>query len=141
DPRLGRVRLAPSVAAALRAALDWLLADGLRRPVMARVDDTALEVWLEHADARGLVAAGEVLAAVGGSLGRGGHGARRAAAWMVRVPIVTARESFLMITRGGLHMALPWPSVLHVTMAKRADLDPPRLSAPLVDAPGGTLAA
>jgi CheY-like chemotaxis protein len=136
DPSLGRVRLAPPVAAALRAALDWLLADAARRPVMVRVDDTALEVWLEHVDARGLIAAGEVLGSVAGSLGRGGYGARRTAMWILRVPISTPRESYLMIVRGGLRLALPWPSVLHVAMARRSDLDPPRLSAPVVDAPG-----
>jgi len=141
DPRLGRVRFTPPVAAALRAALDWLLTDAQHRPVIVRVDDTALDVWLERVDARGLVAAGEVLASVAGSLGRGGYGARRTAMWIVRVPIAAARESFLMIVRGTLRLALPWPSVLHVAMARRSDLESARLNAPVVEAPGTLSAA
>ena len=41
----------------------------------------------------------------------------------MRLPIVTTRETFLMISQGGLDLALPWHAVLRVTMAPRATFE------------------
>lgn len=119
-----RVRLSPQVSAALRAAIDWLCEDrALPGGARLRTEDSALELTCPHVNPAGLAAAGKVLAAVGGNLGparspRGGTGA-----WVMRVPIVTTRETFLMISQGGLDLALPWHAVLKVTMAPRATFD------------------
>ena len=127
------VRLTAAVAAALRATLDWLTGElGPSRPLRARADDAALEIVLERVDGRGLRAAGEVLAVVGGSLGRV-ESARPEAPWVARVPIHGEREQYLMVIEAGLPVAFPWPAVLHIVMA-HADELAAGLSAPLVPA-------
>lgn len=136
---LQEVRLTAAVAAALRAALDWLGGEtGFARPLRARADDAALEIVLEHLDGRALRASGEVLAGVGGSLGRV-ESVRPDAPWVVRVPIHAAREQFLMVIEGGLPLAFAWPSVIHIVMANAdelsAGLTAPRLPA-LVEGAG-----
>ena len=130
---LEEVRLGAAVAGALRAALDWL-AGGTRstRPLRARADDAALEIVIEHLDGRALRAAGEALAAVGGSLGRV-ESVRPDAPWVVRVPIHAAREQFLMVIEGGLPVAFAWPAVIHIVMASADELNA-GLSAPRVPA-------
>jgi CheY-like chemotaxis protein len=130
---LAEVRLGAAVAAALRAALDWLAGEsGRARPLRARADDAALEIVLEHLDGRALRAAGEALAAVGGSLGRV-ESARPDAPWVVRVPTQAAREQYLMVIEGGLPVAFAWPAVIHIVMASSAELSA-GLSAPRVPA-------
>ncbi len=118
---LQEVRLAGTVASALRAALEWLAGEAHGRPIRARADDAALEVVLEHLDGRALRVAGEVLAGVGGSLGRV-ESARPDAPWMVRVPIDAAREQYLMVIEGGLPVAFAWPAVIHIVMAGAGEL-------------------
>ncbi len=121
---VSRVRLSPQVSAALRAAIDWLCDDLDQTPgARLRTEDSALELTCPGVNPSGLAAAAKVLAAVGGNLGpaqesRGGN-----AAWVMRVPIVTARETFLMVSQGDLDLALPWHAVLRVSMAPRATFD------------------
>ncbi len=119
-----RVRLSPQVSAALRAAIDWLC-EGGEQPGGARLrtEDSALELTCPNVNPAGLAAAGKVLAAVGGNLGPAGSPRGGAGAWVMRVPIVTTRETFLMVSQGGLDLALPWHAVLRVTMASRATFD------------------
>ena len=125
------VRLTAAVAAALRATLDWLTGEVVPlRPLRVRADDAALEVVLERVDGRGLQAAGDVLAAVGGNLGRV-ESARPDAPWVARMPIHAAREQFVMVIEGGVPLAFAWPAVIHIVMA-RADELGAGLSAPRV---------
>src|SRR5205814_8402199 len=58
-----RVRLTPSVSAALRAALDWLCGSGEPSRVRLRTEDSALEVVCPDLHPQGIVAAAKVLAA------------------------------------------------------------------------------
>jgi CheY-like chemotaxis protein len=109
-----RARLAPPVAAALRAALDWLVG-GSRRPVALRADDSVLEAQCEHVEFEGIAAAGEVLAAVQGNLGPALGGP--VASWIVRVPLHTGSEVYLMLVHGGVPVAIPWHAVLRLRMA------------------------
>ncbi len=132
---LAEVRLTPAVAAALRAALDWLGGEaGFARPLRARADDAALELVLEHLDGRALRPAGTTLAAVGGSVGRV-ESTRPDAPWMVRVPWQAAREQYLMVVEGDLPVALPWSAVIHIVMAGAEELAA-GLSAPRAPALG-----
>jgi len=119
---LQEVRLAAAVASALRAVLEWLTGEVVpARPLRARADDAALEIVLERVDGRGLRAAGDLLAAVGGSLGRV-ESVRPEAPWVARVPIHAAREQFLMVIEGGLPIAFAWPAVIHIVMARAEEL-------------------
>jgi len=114
---LRSLRLMPPVSGALRAAVDWLAGEGgPSRALRVRADDAALEVTLEHVDGRWLEAAGEVLAAVRGSLGRV-ESLRPDGPWMIRVPLFAAREQYLMVVEGGIPIAIPWVSVLDICMA------------------------
>ncbi|HEY6867993.1 MAG TPA: hypothetical protein VI792_12095, partial [Candidatus Eisenbacteria bacterium] len=136
---LATVRLGAAVAAALRAALDWLTAaPGIVRPLRARADDAALEIVIERIDGRWLSAAGEALAAVGGSVGRV-ESARPAAPWVVRVPVQAERDQFLMVVENGVPIALPWPAVLHIVMARTDEIESglaaPRVPSPVQAAP------
>src|SRR5439155_25203689 len=57
---LAEARVLPPIAAALRAALDWLAGEGgSRRPLRVRADDASLEGVLERVDGRWIEAAGE----------------------------------------------------------------------------------
>jgi len=113
-----RVRLLPPVAAALRAALDWLTGDS-GRPLALRAEESLLEVTCGHVGFDGLTAATEVLAAVGGNLG---PGPGVSGAWMVRVPIHTGRDVYLMLVHGGVPIAIPWHAVLRMHMAGAAEM-------------------
>ena len=127
DPSALRgVRLVPSVAAALRAALDWLAGEhAARRRLTVSVEDGVLQVTCDALEAAGLRAAHDVLAAVGGNFGpappgrevAAGQGRRR-----VRVPTFASRHFYLMIHQGGIPLALPWHSVLQVHVAGSAEL-------------------
>jgi CheY-like chemotaxis protein len=113
-----RARLVPPVAAALRAALDWI-AGGSPRPLALRVEDSLLEVRCEHVEFGGLDAAGEVLASVGANLGPGPAASEP---WVVRVPLQADRALHLMVVCGGVSVAIPWHAVLRLHMAGAAEL-------------------
>jgi CheY-like chemotaxis protein len=128
---LARTRLSAPVAAALRAALDWLGGAVPRRPLRVRAEDSVLEVWVAVAEPTGLRAASEVLGAVEGSLGPV-DGAAPAGTWRLRVPAQAPRPAFLMVLQGGVHLALPWHAVLHVHMLPAADVADARPAAPVL---------
>lgn len=112
------VRLTTPVAAALRAALDWL--SGERMPVRFAVDDSALEIVLDRVNFSGLEAADRVLRDVGGNLGPALQGPTPDAQprpWILRLPTLMPRPSFLMVVQGGLRLAIPWQAVLRLRMA------------------------
>ena len=113
-----RSRLLPPVAAALRAALDWLTSDS-GRPLVLRAEDSVLEVSCEHIDFDALTPATEVLAAVGANLG---PGAGPVGTWTVRVPLHAGRVVYLMLVHGGVPVAIPWHAVLRLHMAGAAEL-------------------
>jgi CheY-like chemotaxis protein len=131
-----RAHVLPAVAAALRAALDWI-AGGSARPLALRAEDSLLEVRCEHVDFGGLAAAAEVLAAVGANLG---PGLAASDPWLVRVPLCAERDLHLMIVSGGVPIAVPWHAVLRLHMASAAELaGRDRLGAwPVVTDPLGT---
>jgi CheY-like chemotaxis protein len=111
-------RLLPPVAAALRAALDWLTS-GSGRPLALRAEDSVLEVSCEHIDFDALTPATEVLAAVGANLG---PGAGAVGTWTVRVPLHTGQGVYLMLVHGGVPVAIPWHAVLRLHMGGTAEL-------------------
>lgn len=113
-----RARVVPPVAAALRAALDWITG-GSARPLALRAEDSVLEVRCEDVEPDGLAAAAEVLASVGANLG---PGPAASDPWVVRVPLQTDREIHLMIVCGGVSVAIPWHAVLRLHMAGAAEL-------------------
>ena len=112
-----RSRLLPPVAAALRAALDWLTSDS-GRPLALRAEDSVLEVSCEHIDFAALTPATEVLAAVGANLG---PGAGPTGTWTVRAPLHTGHGVYLMLVHGGVPIAIPWHAVLRLHMAGAAE--------------------
>jgi CheY-like chemotaxis protein len=113
-----RARLVPPVAAALRAALDWLVGD-TGRPLALRAEDSLLEVLCERIDFAALGPATEVLAAAGGNLG---PGPGPVGTWMVRVPLHTGRDAYLMLVHGGVPIAIPWHAVLRLHMVAAAEV-------------------
>ena len=137
---LARRRMAPVVAGALRVAVDHLIAGLVSSPTLRlTADDAALEVRLEGIDSSGLASAGEVLEAVEGHLGvvPGVPGT-----WMIRVPLLTPNETFLLLEQGSMSLAVPWHAVVRMRLASREALArtaehegytilPP--SAPLID--------
>jgi CheY-like chemotaxis protein len=128
-----RARLQPPVAAALRAALDWL-AGGSGRPLSLRAEDSFLEVTFDRLDPGALAAATEVVAGVGGNLGPA-PGA--AGTWMVRVPLQSGHTAYLMLVVAGLPIAVPWLAVLRMHMAAAGEWDERRELAgwPVMDGP------
>jgi len=118
-----RARLTAQVTAALRAALDWLTA-GEVRPLRLRAEDSALDVVLTRVHRSGLTPASVVLAAVGGNIGpalaTSGH---LPGSWLVRVPLASARETYLMVTQGDLDLALPWHAVLRLCMTPSKEFE------------------
>lgn len=110
---LQRVRLEPLVAAAFRAALDWLLDDGeTRRPLALECDGSALEAQCEGIQFTGLEPAAEVLGGVGAHVGPSGE----PGVWSLKVPVSGGRETFLMIEQDELGLALPWHAVVRVRL-------------------------
>ncbi len=129
---LQRVRFSAPVAAALRAALDWLAgSEGPRRPSRVSAEDSMFEVWVSDIDPLGLHAASEVLATVDGNLGPAGVGAPPGT-WRVRVPAHVGRETFLMVMQGGLSLALPWHAVLHVHLMPAEEIELAQPAAPTI---------
>ena len=113
---LGRVRLAPEVAATLRTAVDILARpEPGRRPFIVASDDAALEVRCEDIDPAGLVPAGGLLESVDGSLGTdpGSRGS-----WLLRVPVLARRGTYLLLEQGTLGLAIPWHAVIQIRMLR-----------------------
>lgn len=132
-------RLLPPVAAALRAALDWLVGDS-DRSLTLRAEGSVLEVMCDRIAFQGLGPASAVLAAVQGNLGP--VAVDPPGAWSVRVALHAARTAYLMLVQGGVPIAIPWHAVLRLRMAEvgeaasRRDLG----EWPLVDGPFGPVA-
>ena len=121
---LANARVAAPVAAALRAALDWLGVDDRVRTRVS-VQDSALELSVRVPFEAGLAPAGAVLASVDGSLG-----ATDDERWALRLPLATARPSFLLVRQGHVGLALPWHAVARLRMLReteRAQLAEPML--------------
>jgi len=116
-----RVRLTMPVAAAVRAAIDWLAGrEGARTPIELRQDASALEIVCEMRDPAGVPPAHQVLSGVDGNLGPllplGGAGE---GTWMIRVPSFSARPAYVMLMQGTLKLAVPWHAVLRIQVAPR----------------------
>ena len=113
---LDRLRLGPAAAGALRAALDTLLGDGHSAAAQVMADESALELRCTRIDPEGLLPAGGVLETVEGNIGPtpGVPGS-----WSVRLPVLGARETFLVFECGDVPLALPWHSVARVRMTPR----------------------
>lgn len=125
---LPNARIAAPVAAALRAALDWLGVDDRTRTQVS-VQDSALELAVRVSFEAGLAPAGAVLASVEGSLG-----AATDDRWVLRLPLATARPSFLLVRQGHVGLALPWHAVARLRMLREAERTelPETLLTPLV---------
>jgi len=108
-------RLRMPVAAALRAALDWVFDPGSRRPLDLRLDEGALEVRAPSPNAAGLMAAQQIVTEAGGSIGPEPV-TPSSGRWVIRVPTFGARDAFLMIEHAGVKLALPWHAVLRIQM-------------------------
>lgn len=117
DHGVSDVRVTAPVAAALRAALDWLFGARHQRNLAARVDDGALELSASAPDPAGFAPAHHMLTFAGGSLfpdpTREAHGR-----WTMRVPVHAVRDTFLMVEHGGFRLALPWHAVLRVQIRR-----------------------
>jgi len=108
---LATVQVTMPVAAALRAALDWMGAE-LGGPVRVLVHEAALQLSVRAAHEPGLRPAGAVLASAGGSLLAEPDGR-----WSLRVPLHREHPAFLLARQGGLALALPWHSVAKLRIA------------------------
>jgi CheY-like chemotaxis protein len=121
------VRLTAPVAAALRAALDWLVGEGgSRRPLRVTAGESVLEVTCESVHPGGLAPAHDVLSEVGGSLGAppaGGETPPPPGTCRLRVPTFSSRTLYLMIRQGGVPLAVPWHAVLRVHVVPAAELE------------------
>jgi CheY-like chemotaxis protein len=118
-----RARLTMPVAAAVRAAHDWLAGrEGVRQPLELREDASALEIVCELRDTAGVPPAHDVLAGVDGNLGPplAGWAAPREGAWILRVPSFSSRPAYVMLEQGTLRLAVPWHAVLKLQVAPRA---------------------
>jgi CheY-like chemotaxis protein len=117
-----RARITMPVAAAVRAALDWLAGrEGVRQPLELREDASALEVVCELRDAAGVPPAHDVLSGVDGNLGPplAAWGQPREGAWILRVPSFSSRPAYVMLEQGPLRLAVPWHAVLKLLVAPR----------------------
>lgn len=124
--RARRVRVTAPVAAALRAAIDWLSHDnGPPAPLRFTSEESVLEVVCDKANLLGLKPAEKVLGAVGGVLLPGtssGLSPVPPGAWVIRVPTHAGMNSYLMLHQGDLAIALPWHSVIRLYMGRGIDL-------------------
>jgi CheY-like chemotaxis protein len=125
--RVQRVRVTAPVAAALRAALDWLEEEGAApRPLRLSAEESVVDVIASHVNPAGLKAAEKVLSVVGGVLFPAsmlGPSIAPAGSWVVRVPSVRGLHSHLMLIQGGVPLALPWHSVLRLYMVPSVELE------------------
>jgi hypothetical protein len=119
-----RLRVIAPVAAALRAALDWLAPAAVNRSgVRLYGEPSLLEVRLEAIDPAALEAAQRVIASAGGNLGPVIEAdGRLSGGWMIRVPTFAPRATYLMVEQGPLRLAIPWHSVLRIAMVPAATL-------------------
>jgi CheY-like chemotaxis protein len=118
----GEARVSSPVAAALRAALDWLAGEPAR-PFEISLGDGVLDIAVTVRDASSLHAAHAVLAATGGSCGPWLAEHQALGTWLVRVPLAVSRAPYLMIEQGELKLALPWSAVLRIAMLPAASLE------------------
>jgi CheY-like chemotaxis protein len=128
DVRLARGGVGPSpaghvsaaVAAALRAAVDWLTADGFdTRPPRITSHYGALELRFDAVAHSGLEAAAEVLESADSNLGP----AEAGSGWILRVPLLAERETYLLIEQGHLALAVPWHAVVRVRLLPAETID------------------
>ena len=118
----GRLRLTATVAATLRASLDWLMPGPVdSRSVRIHGEPSLVELKLDAVNPAGLGPAHRVLSAVGGNLGPAIEPEGPEGGWVIRVPSFAARSTYLMVMQGGIRLALPWHSVLRLRMAGAAD--------------------
>jgi CheY-like chemotaxis protein len=103
-----------SVAAGLRAALEWIAADAGGR-MHVEVQDAALTLVARAANEGGLGAAGAVLGLTGGALLPEPDGR-----WAMRVPLRAAKPSYLLARQGELSLALPWHAVAKLKITDEA---------------------
>lgn len=112
---LETARCTAPVAAALRAALDWLGVE-TRSRTWAQVQDSALELSIRVSSPGGLAPAGALLASVDGCIGAGEDDR-----WVIRVPLASIRPSFLLLRQGHLGLAFPWHVVARLRMLRDGD--------------------
>ena len=103
-----RSRLPVAVAAAVRAAIDWLSPSSGSPSVRLHGEPSLLELRMDRIRTARLYAVHRVLAAAGGNLGPMSDGE----GWVLRVPSFAERPTYLMLVQGGLRIAVPWHGVL-----------------------------
>ena len=121
-----RSRLTVPVAAALRAALDWLCPHPSPAAVRLLGEPSSLEIRLDRVRHDRLTASHRVIAAVGGNLGPAVEADRTD--WIIRVPGHASRVTYLTLVRGGVSIAIPWHAVLKIRMVPAREVvasDPP----------------
>ncbi len=124
DERLHKAKLTAPVAAALRAALDWVSGEsGPRRALAVAVEEGVLEVVCTVQDPAALAAAHAVLSPIGGQIGPWLAEMPTSGRWVMRVPLVTPRALHLMVEQGALKLALPWTSVIRVLMLPAGEIE------------------
>jgi len=128
DVRLARGGAGPSpaghvsaaVAAAVRAAVDWLTADGFdTRPPRLASHYGALELRFDAVAHSGLEAAADVLESADSNLGP----AEAGSGWLLRAPLLAERDTYLMIDQGNLSLAVPWHAVVRVRLLPAETID------------------
>ena len=137
---LARCIVTLQVGAAVRAAIDWLDADG-GSALRLKVQDAVATFTLRVAHPDGLAPAGAVLGLAGASLLPDGEGH-----WLMRVPLHADRPAWLLARQGALSIAIPWSAVARLRIAGesgRETLAEPSLApwSPLVRARGERPAA
>lgn len=103
-----RSRLPVQVAAAVRAAIDWLNAAPGAAPMRLHGEPSLLELRMPKIRTDRLYAAHRVIAAAGGNLGPASDGD----GWCLRVASFAERPMYLLLVQGGLRVAVPWHAVL-----------------------------
>lgn len=111
---LAEVQVSMPVAAALRAAIDWMGAE-LGGPVRVQVQEAALQLSVRPSHEPGLRPAGAVLASAKGALLAEPDGR-----WALRVPLHRDQPAFLLARQGRLALALPWHAVAKLRIADDA---------------------
>lgn len=115
------IQVSAAVAAALRAAVDWLTDNGASlRPPRLSNDDGVLELSFDSVTPMALVPAAEVLESADANLGPVGD---RSGTWVVRAPLVAEREMFLLVEQGRLRLAVPWHAVVRVRLVATEAID------------------
>lgn len=121
------MRVTAPVAAALRAALDWLEKEAPSpRPLKISPERSVVDVVCTHVNHAGMRAAEKVLSVVGGVLFPAsvlGPGVAPSGSWIVRVPSFAGRNSYLMLDQGDLSIAIPWHAVLRLYMVPSIELE------------------